>query len=539
MMYPQKVDFAPWIYPTSAEEEAEQLAYQETLKETVNVTFGVGCFVSKYAHITETVKLGDHSFVAFGAQVGMDVEMGANCSINAHTVVRGKIRMGHQVRIGSQAHILGFNHSHDDPTRPIFGRPLTFDGITIGDDVWIGSGAIIVDGVTVGSHSIIAAGAVVTKDVPEYSIVGGNPARFIRDRRQPRKSDNKGSHKGSSMLVQQLEAFNQQISAEWPDMLRQYIQDVDGMPAYVDPQAGGPTVRAWCDAVEIAAMFDGLPDLRSKDELITLLQSFQNPETGLLPDPWLGGEDLQSIAGYHLLAVGYALECLGATFRYPVCVIEEMSAEALYAKLPQLSWKDRAWSAGAWVDHYGTGLYFNQKYFDVQRSAEPIFGWLHLHANRHTGLWGEPTPAQGWLQPVNGFYRLTRGTYAQFGLPLPYPETSIDTILSHCHDYGDFMEREVTACNVLDVVHPLWLCSKQTDYRKEDIQAFMEKQLARTIAQWQSGQGFAFSKAHQPGLQGTEMWLSIVYLMADYLGLENHLSYRPKGVHRLEPALYL
>jgi acetyltransferase-like isoleucine patch superfamily enzyme len=55
--------------------------------------------------------------------------------------------------------------------------------IDIGDDVWVGGHAILLAGITIGSHAIIAAGAVVTRDVPDYAIVGGIPAQFIRDRR--------------------------------------------------------------------------------------------------------------------------------------------------------------------------------------------------------------------------------------------------------------------------------------------------------------------------------------------------------------------
>ena len=54
--------------------------------------------------------------------------------------------------------------------------------VIIGDDVWIGGRVIILPGVTIGSHSIIAAGAVVTKDVPEWAIVGGTPAKVLKFR---------------------------------------------------------------------------------------------------------------------------------------------------------------------------------------------------------------------------------------------------------------------------------------------------------------------------------------------------------------------
>ncbi len=54
----------------------------------------------------------------------------------------------------------------------------------LGDDIWVGAQVTIVDGVTVGSHVVLAGGAVVTRPVPDYAVVGGNPARIIRMRNQ-------------------------------------------------------------------------------------------------------------------------------------------------------------------------------------------------------------------------------------------------------------------------------------------------------------------------------------------------------------------
>ena len=59
---------------------------------------------------------------------------------------------------------------------------VTKGGITIGHDVWIGARAIIMSGVTIGNGAVLAAGAVITKDVPAYAIVGGNPAKIIKHR---------------------------------------------------------------------------------------------------------------------------------------------------------------------------------------------------------------------------------------------------------------------------------------------------------------------------------------------------------------------
>lgn len=62
------------------------------------------------------------------------------------------------------------------------GMPYTKGDVVIGSDVWIGTGVIILSGVHLGHGSVIAAGAVVTKDVPQYAVVGGNPAKLIKYR---------------------------------------------------------------------------------------------------------------------------------------------------------------------------------------------------------------------------------------------------------------------------------------------------------------------------------------------------------------------
>ncbi|MCR2806591.1 acyltransferase [Paenibacillus soyae] len=554
------IDYMPWI-AKSEEEKQEQQALQAALEERLGFKFGKDCFVSPEAVLfPDKLSMGDRSYIAGGAIVrNTELVMGADCSINAGAVVTGKVKLGDAVRIATYASMYGFNHGFASVDVPIFRQPLTFAGIEIGDDVWIGAHAVILDGVTVGSHSIVAAGAVVTKDVPPYSIVGGNPAKVIRSRLEEKTKESApttppleriheaATGREASQLEDRLRSFGSAARDELEPLLRYYSESADdGEPFFRDRPGSARTVRAYCDAVEIAAMFGTLPPGWSREALVAKLQSYQSAETGLLPDPWhLPDADKDDpwlltdyFSRYHLLAVGYALETLNAQLLHPVHAVEKLETNALYRKLDGMAWHNDAWSCGDWIDGYATGLYINAKHFGSAKRPDDLMGWLHTRANRFTGLWGQPTDKEDWLQPVNGFYRLTRATFAQFGLPLPYPERTIDTVLAHSRNGKFFREDRLNACNVLDVAHPLWLCMKQTDYRREEIVEWASRMLDAALREWVPRRGFSFrlQERGSEGLQGTEMWLSIVYLLADICGAAPALGYRPQGVHRPDPA---
>ena len=163
-----------------------------------------------------------------------------------------------------------------------------------------------------------------------------------------------------------------------------------------------------------------------------------------------------------------------------------------------------------------------------------MFGWLDAHFDRQTGLWGSGDR----LDCVNGFYRLTRGSYAQFGRALPDCEKTIDTVLSHSSGRM-FQGKEGTSCNVLDVIHPLWLCRRQTDYRSTEGMEWAVQWIDKILKNWDNEKGFSFDLLlhDNPTLMGTEMWLSILYLLCDYVGLADCLNYQPQGVHRLKTIL--
>jgi maltose O-acetyltransferase len=132
------------------------------------------------------LRMGDdvkiHGGISLGSasklEIGDRSSINIGCWVSNDTVIGSDVMLGPDVSIISSSHVfsdtsLSMREQGESVRRPVI----------IGDDVWIGTRAIILPGVKVGSHSIIGAGSVVTKDVPEWSIVGGNPAKIIRSRK--------------------------------------------------------------------------------------------------------------------------------------------------------------------------------------------------------------------------------------------------------------------------------------------------------------------------------------------------------------------
>jgi acetyltransferase-like isoleucine patch superfamily enzyme len=113
-----------------------------------------------------------------GLTIGNNVGISQNCFIQ----VRGKVEIGSDVIIGPRVSVFSENHNSQKLDVPIVLQGETRKGVKIGNGVWVGSGVTILDGVTIGDHSIIAAGSIVNKDVPEFGIVGGVPAKLIKMR---------------------------------------------------------------------------------------------------------------------------------------------------------------------------------------------------------------------------------------------------------------------------------------------------------------------------------------------------------------------
>lgn len=556
---PLALDYNGWMFWQHAtpEQQQAQLRRQADLLRRAKGAIGEQTFISELAMVEPTeFTLGSGSYVAAHAYITGTVNMGDDCTVNAFTVVRGTVTCGDGVRIGAHTSILGFNHGMA-PDRRIYLQAGSEVGINIGEDVWIGSNVVIVDGVNIGSHAVIGAGSVVTADVPDWAIVAGNPARFKRDRRAPRKTER---HELAAALRDFGDTAREQVGAiiarSWePDEL---AADGTSLGRYVDAPGSHATLRAHADAVELSMLLAAEPpEQLTREQHIARLRENQDPATGLTPlliddrhaGPPTGFDD--GSAHYHVLSLGYALDLLGSRFEHPITAVQQCSLDEIIAFLDGQPWKDMGWASGAGVDTLGTALLWNLRTGDPETArdqANAMFGWLLTNARRDTGMWTAPRLADGMLQVVNGYYRAIRGSFAQFGLPVPYPERVIDAVLDHARDERHFGPGRTTACNALDIAHPLWIAAKQTSHRRAEITALAQQMATETIARWQPHEGFAFRVAplggpqtaeHCPGLQGTEMWAATLWYLADLAGASESLAYRPAGVHRPEPAFDL
>ncbi len=118
-----------------------------------------------YIEVPEKIEIGNNSGISRGCWI----------SGGGGLIIRNNVIIGPKVIIHTA------NHNFTSASIPIMYQGHTFKKIVIKDNVWIGAGAIILPGVTIEKNSIVAAGAVVTKNVPKDVIVGGVPAKIIKD----------------------------------------------------------------------------------------------------------------------------------------------------------------------------------------------------------------------------------------------------------------------------------------------------------------------------------------------------------------------
>lgn len=158
-----------------------------------SATIEDGCFIEALSkggiEIGNNFSLGRNSIIECTGvirELGEKLIIGQNVGIaaNAFIAMRGKVEIGDDTIFGPGVSIHAENHNFKDLDKPIRLQGATRKGIKIGKNCWIGSKVIILDGVNIGDNVIIGAGAVVTKDIPDFAIAAGVPAKIIKNRRE-------------------------------------------------------------------------------------------------------------------------------------------------------------------------------------------------------------------------------------------------------------------------------------------------------------------------------------------------------------------
>jgi acetyltransferase-like isoleucine patch superfamily enzyme len=147
-----------------------KVSLQSRVQLSNKISIGKGTVVKPYAIITTNQGR---------------IDIGKNCAISSFNHISNMdadIIIGDNVRMGSHVVIMGSRRNFKDRNRLIVDQGHQEKGIFIGNDVLIGAGAILVDGIHVGEGAVIGAGSVVTKDVQNYKVVAGVPAKEFSER---------------------------------------------------------------------------------------------------------------------------------------------------------------------------------------------------------------------------------------------------------------------------------------------------------------------------------------------------------------------
>jgi Acetyltransferase (isoleucine patch superfamily) len=166
-----------------------------------------------------------HNTIAGMTKVSGNLSMGTGSTIGMNCNLNGDIQIGRYCQLGGYIGIYSTNHPTNYITsftsKDFLGGLLSANTqrgkVIIGNDVWIGHGAIILKDVTIGDGAVISAAAVVTKDVPPYAIVGGVPAKVIKYRFEKdvieKLIEIKWWEKGSEWMKKNIEIFRKPITS--------------------------------------------------------------------------------------------------------------------------------------------------------------------------------------------------------------------------------------------------------------------------------------------------------------------------------------
>lgn len=170
------------------------------IPRTIILSLRYGISPSKHVYFGKNVRIVNPQYIDMGGQVFIDddVELCVNktmLGVTPKLLIGNRVHFGKMNRIGCDnkivieddvlfaphVHISDRNHGFEDIHTPISRQKVTSKGpVVIGAETWLGFGCQVMSGVKIGRHCVIAAGAVVVKDVPDYCVVGGNPAKILK-----------------------------------------------------------------------------------------------------------------------------------------------------------------------------------------------------------------------------------------------------------------------------------------------------------------------------------------------------------------------
>ncbi len=189
-----RLSYMPWLYADLKAShriwaEAWQQEVQAYLQAVETLQIGKNCFIAPeaklFAEPGRPIIIGDNSYIAADCVIHGPVNLGKNVSINHHVTMDGGskgIHIGDNSRIAAHCQLYAFNHGML-VDKLVCEQPTQSRGIQIGCDVWLGANVGVVDGINIGDHAVVGMGSQVTRDVEQYKIVAGNPAKIIGDRR--------------------------------------------------------------------------------------------------------------------------------------------------------------------------------------------------------------------------------------------------------------------------------------------------------------------------------------------------------------------
>jgi len=175
-----------------------------TIRHPAKITIGDNVVIDDYCVLDAKgegnpgIRIGDNSFITRNTvlgckngsiEIGSGVSIGNNCIV--HSIDESSVKIGDNVVIAAYCYIVGGGNYHSERLDMPIALQGTYSkgGIEIGDGVWLGASVKVLDGVRVGKDSIIGTGAVVNRDVPDFAVAVGAPAKVIKSRLPQRRRD--------------------------------------------------------------------------------------------------------------------------------------------------------------------------------------------------------------------------------------------------------------------------------------------------------------------------------------------------------------